>query len=90
MVKEIIAIFVKTIYNIEKIYKLKKISDIINTYEQIKEDLQLCSEFGCDNFRLYRFKTNLEINKKKFSKIYLRYLKKFTINGYHYIYVYDL
>ena len=80
---------VKMIYNIEKNYKLKKISDIINTYEQTKEDLQLSIKFGHDNFWLYRFKTNVEIKKKKFSEIYLRYLKKFTIDGYYCICVYD-
>ena len=77
---------VKVTYNINKIYKLKRIDEIINTYLQIKEDLQLCIDFGCENFWLYRF----QIKKKKFSKIYLQYLRKFKIDGYYNICVCDL
>ena len=77
---------VKVTYNIDKIYKLKRIDEIINTFLQIKEDLQLCINFGCANFWLYWF----QIKKKKFSKTYSQYLKKFTIDGYRSICTRDL
>ena len=47
---------VRAAYNINKIYKIRKITEIINTYLQIKEDLQLCIDFGCENFWLHYFK----------------------------------
>ena len=73
---------VKVAYDINKIYKITKITQIINTYLEIKEDLQLCINFGCENFWLYCFKPTLGIKKKKFSKTYSQYMKKFTIDGY--------
>ena len=33
----------------------------------MKEDLQLCIDFGCDNFWLYDYKTN---RKRKFGETY--------------------
>ena len=77
---------VKVTYNIDKIYILKRIDKIINAYLQIKEHLQLCIEFGSENFWLYRF----QIKRKKFSKTYLQYLRKFTIDGCYNICVRDL
>ena len=81
---------VRVAYDINKIYKITKITEIINTYLQIKEDLQLCINFSCENFWLYCFQANLEIKKKKFSKTYSQYLKKFTIDGNCKICVSDL
>ena len=74
---------VKVAYDINKIYKITKITQIINTYLEIKEDLQLCIDFGCKNFWLYYFQPNVGIKKKKFSKTYSQYMKKFTIDGYY-------
>ena len=47
---------VRAAYNINKIYKIRKITEIISTYLQIEEDLQLCIDFGCENFWLHYFK----------------------------------
>ena len=81
---------VKVAYDINKICKITKITQIINTYLEIKEDLQLCINFGCENFWLYCFQPNVGIKKKKFSKTYSQYMKKFTIEGYYKICVRDL
>ena len=78
---------VRTNYNIGKIYKLKRITEIFNTYRQMKEDLQLCIDFGCDNFWLYNYKTN---RKRKFGETYGRCLKNFINNGYYDICYYNL
>ena len=78
---------VRTIYNIDKIYKLKRITEIFNTYHQMKEDLQLCINFGCDNFELYDYKTN---GKRKFGETYGRCLKNFISNGYYDVCYYNL
>ena len=40
----------KVAYNADKIYKLKKITEIYNNHCEIKKDLQLCIDFGCKNF----------------------------------------
>ena len=74
---------VRLAYGINKIYKITKITQITNTYLQIKEDLQLCINSGCENFWLYCFEPNVGIKKKKFSKTYSQYMKKFTIDGYY-------
>ena len=81
---------VRVAYNINKIYKITEITEIINTHLQIKENLQLCINFGYKNVWLYCFQTNLEIKKKKFSKNYPQYLRKFTIDGYYKICVRNL
>ena len=58
----------------------------MNTFLQIKENLQLYIDFGCAKFWLYRF----QIKKKKFTKTYSQYLKTFTIDGYRSICTRDL
>ena len=78
---------VRTTYNIDKIYKLKRITEIFNTYRQMKEDLQLCIDFGCDNFWLYDYKTN---GKRKFGETYGGCLKNFINNGYYDVCYYNL
>ena len=78
---------VRATYNIDKIYKLKRITETFNTYRQMKEDLQLCINFGCDNFWLYHYKTN---RKRKFGETYSRCLKNFINNGYYDVSYYNL
>ena len=48
-------------YNIYKIYKITRIIDIVNVYRKLMEDLQLCIDFGYENFGVYSFKTKKEI-----------------------------
>ena len=64
---------VKVAYNADKIYKLKKITEIYNNHCEIKKDLQLCIDFGCKNFWWYHYKTT---GKGKWCRTYWRYLKK--------------
>ena len=78
---------VRTTYNIDKIYKLKRITEIFNIYCQMKEDLQLCIHFGCNNFWLYDYKAN---GKRKFGETYGRCLKKIINNGYYDVCYYNL
>ena len=78
---------VRTTYNINKFYKLKRITEILNTYCQMKEDLQLCIDFGCDNFWLYDYKTS---GKRKFGETYGRCLKNFIKNDYYDVCYYNL
>ena len=78
---------VRTTYNIDKIYKLKRITEKFNTYRQMKEDLQLCIDFGCNNFWLYDYKTN---GKRKFGETYGRCLKNFINSGYYDVCYYNL
>ena len=78
---------VRTSYNIAEIYKLKRITEIFNTYCQMKEDLQLCIDFGCDNFWLYDYKTN---GKRKSGQTYVWCLKNFINNGYYDVCYYNL
>lgn len=33
-------------YNIDKIYKIQKIGDTINILWKLKEDIQMCIDFG--------------------------------------------
>ena len=87
MVKEIIVLFAELGQLIDKIYKLKRITEIFNTYHQMKEDLQLCLNFGCDNFCLYHYKRN---GKRKFGETYWRYFKNFINNGYYDVCYYNL
>ena len=87
MVKEIIVLFAELGQLIDKIYKLKRITEIFNTYHQMKEDLQLCLNFGCDNFCLYHYKRN---GKRKFGETYWRYLKNFINNSYYDVCYYNL
>ena len=37
-------------YNIDKIYKIQKIGDLINISWEFKEDIQICIDFGYENF----------------------------------------
>ena len=53
----------------------------------MKEDLQLCIDFGCDNFWLHDYKTN---GKRKFAETNGRCLKKFINNGYYDVCYYNL
>ena len=78
---------VRTTYNIDKIYKLKRITEIFSTYCQMKEDLQLCIDFGHDNFWLYHYKTN---GKRKFGETYWWCLKNFINSGYYDVCYYNL
>ena len=78
---------VRTTYNIDKIYKLKGITEIFNTYRQMKEDLQLCINFSCNNFWLYHYKTN---GKRKLGETYWRCLKNFINNNYYDVCYYNL
>ena len=72
---------VRATYNLDKIYKLKRIPEIFNTYPQMKEDLQLCIDFGCHNF---------SNGKRKFDETYGRCLKNFVNNGYYDVCYYNL
>ena len=78
---------VRTTYNIDKTCKLKRIAEIFNTYLQMKEDLQLCINFGCNNFWLYHYKTN---GNRKFGETYWRCLKNFINSGYYDVCYYNL
>ena len=71
---------IRTTYNIKKTYKLDKISDVFNTYLEVKTDLQLCLNFGCENFWLYNYKS---YSKRKFNKTYNRALRNFIKNSYY-------
>ena len=53
----------------------------------MKEDLQLCIDFGCNNFWLYDYKTN---GKRKFGVTYGRCLKNFINRGYYDVCYYSL
>lgn len=73
---------IRETYDINKIYKLDKITDVFNTYLELKTDLQLHLDFGYENFWLYDFKSSL---KRKFNSAekFNRALKFFIINSYY-------
>ena len=73
---------IRTTYNIDKIYKLDKISDVFNTYLELKTDLQLYLNFGCENVWLYDYKKYGK-RKRKFNETYNRALKNFIKNSYY-------
>ena len=71
---------VKVAYDPDRIYKLKKITEIYNNYHEMKKDLQLCIDFGCAKFWLYHYKTT---GKGKWGRTYWRYLKNYINNAYY-------
>ena len=42
-------------FNIDKIYKINKIQNIINTFLDLKEHIQLCIDFGHEKFWFYDY-----------------------------------
>ena len=67
-------------YNIDKIYKIVRIPNIINTYILLREDLQQCLNQGYEKFWFYDYNT---LGKRKFNTVYNKYLKCFVKRGYH-------
>ena len=53
----------------------------------MKKELQLCIDFGSNNFWLHDYKTN---GKRKFGETYGRCLKNFINNGYYDVCYYNL
>ena len=46
---------IRVTYNIDKIYKIQKIGDIINIFWELKEDIQICIDFGYEKFWFYHY-----------------------------------
>ena len=67
-------------YNIDKIYKIVRIPNIINTYILLREDLQQCLNQGYEKFWFYDYNT---LGKRKFNTVYNKYLKGFIKRGYY-------
>ena len=67
-------------YNIDKIYKIVRIPNIINTYILLKEGLQQCLNQGYEKFWFYDYNT---LGKRKFNTVYNKYLKGFIKRGYY-------
>ena len=70
----------KVNYNIDKIYKIVRISGIYNAYVLLKDDLQQCLDQGYEKFWFYNYST---LGKRKFDTVYDKYLKDFITRGYY-------
>ena len=67
-------------YNIDKIYKIARISGIYNAYVLLKDDLQQCLDQGYEKFWFYNYHI---LGKRKFDTVYDKYLKGFIKRGYY-------
>ena len=74
---------VRITYHMDKTYKLDKITDVVNTYLELKADLQFCLDDGCRNFWLYDYSQKFYHGKRKFNKTYNRYLKNYIKESYY-------
>ena len=70
----------RIIYNIDKIYKIKKIPVIFNTYIELRNDLQQCLDQGYKKFWFYNYKT---LGKRRFYTVYNKHFKGFFKKGYY-------
>ena len=66
-------------YNIDKIYKIVRIPNIINTYILLKEE-NACLNQGYEKFWFYDYNT---LGKRKFNTVDSKCLKGFIKRGYY-------
>ena len=67
-------------YHCNRIENLNKITDIINNYIAIKNDIQLCVDFDplCENFWMYHYRTSRRDHFGTYRWVYLEnYFEKF-------------
>ena len=70
----------KVNYNIDKIYKIVRISGIYNAYVLLKDDLQQCLDQGYEKFWFCNYNT---LGKRKSDTVYDTYLKGLIKRGYY-------
>ena len=80
------ACWVKVAYNADKIYKLKKITEIYNNYRKWKKIFNYVSILVVKIFWLYHYKTTGE---GKWGRTYWRYLKNYINNAYYNVCYYN-
>ena len=56
-------------FNIDKIYRINKIQNIINTFLDLKKHIQLCIDFGHEKFWFYDY---LKINRYPYVTKYIK------------------
>ena len=74
-------------YNLDKIYKIRKIQEVFNLYKDLKKDLQNFLNSGFTNFWLYGYSRQFSYRKRKYDKTFA--LKNYINENYYNICYYD-
>ena len=78
---------IRKTYNLDKIYKIRKIQEVFNLYKDLKKDLQNFFNSGFTNFWLYDYSQQFSYRKRKYDKTFA--LKNYINENYYSICYYD-
>ena len=78
---------IRKTYNLDKIYKIRKIQEAFNLYKDLKKDLQNFLNSGFTNFWLYDYSRQFSYRKRKYDKTFA--LKNYINENYYNICYYD-